>query len=714
MKINKIVLYNFNSYEGLNEFDFTSSDNKKNIILIGGKNGAGKTSLFTAIKIALYGPLAFGHIGVNPKYIARIKDCINSKAFQKNTVESRVQISISLMVERDIKEYEITRAWNYTKQKLEETYYIKTEGRLLDDQELSYFQNYFQGMIPPDLFEFFLFDGEEVGNIFSTNSYNRYVKNAVYTLCGLDIFEIVRKYTTGYAGKALNEDEKKIHAQYDGLCSKAESLEADYLELKNQIIIDREELEKIETGLIEIETAFKNAGGITEAERQALLKELLEIEHTKMESLTKIKIFVEGLMPFFIVRGFTEKISEQLEIEEESEIYHYVQRKLKRREIKNALNRYQKVSDDTVDILMEYLLRKFKPKGFKEGVKSIHDLSREDVGGVQTVISAINDFDIAEMVEMIEKRKRASDRATEINRILRSAMTDEDARKFVEKENVLLKRKNEISLKIHESEMNVVTLKEELAEVIQQKERVLQSIKNNAQNKNVFKLSAGLNQMMTAMIQNKSESIKRDLERLIVENLQHIYRKNNLITHIEITDDYQFNLYQNVKYNASELLYLMKNLGKEVIASEIGKRGMERLYERYRVETISKLQQALEQDKSDEHHTLFKRVDINRLSKGERQIFILSLYWAIIELSGQDIPFVIDTPYARIDANHRKEISEKFFPNISKQVVILSTDEEINEEYYEIIKPYIAREYLLINDESQNRTTVEQHYFFEV
>ena len=52
MKINRIMLYNFNSYEGLNEFDFTSKDRNKNIILIGGKNGAGKTSLFTAIKIA--------------------------------------------------------------------------------------------------------------------------------------------------------------------------------------------------------------------------------------------------------------------------------------------------------------------------------------------------------------------------------------------------------------------------------------------------------------------------------------------------------------------------------------------------------------------------------------------------------------------------------------------------------------------------------------
>ena len=62
MKITKVILYNFSSYEGYNEFDFEITDSNKNIILIGGKNGAGKTSLFTAIKVALYGPLAYGYI----------------------------------------------------------------------------------------------------------------------------------------------------------------------------------------------------------------------------------------------------------------------------------------------------------------------------------------------------------------------------------------------------------------------------------------------------------------------------------------------------------------------------------------------------------------------------------------------------------------------------------------------------------------------------
>ncbi len=714
MKINKIVLYNFNSYEGLNEFDFTSDDNSKNIILIGGKNGAGKTSLFSAIKIALYGPLSFGYVGVNPTYIAKIKDCINSKSFQKDVVESRVQIFVSLMVEREVKEYEITRAWDYTKHKLEEKYYVKTEGRILDNQELSYFQNYLQGMIPPDLFEFFLFDGEEVGSIFSTSTYNSYVKNAVYTLCGLDIFEIIRKYTTGYAGKALSNDEEEIYTQYEELRRNAEEIETNYSALESQLVADRSELEKIETELIEVESAFKNAGGITEIERQSLLKEYSEAEHIKTETLTKIKMFVEGLMPFYILRDFTGKISEQLDFEEKGEIYYYVQQKLKRQEIQNTLNANQEVSDDTVDALMEFLLRKFKPKGFKEGAQPVHDLSKEDYGRVSAMISAIDDFEVAEMVELVEKRREAADRTMEINRILKSAMTDEDAGKFAEKENALLKKKEEILSRIHDAEISLTTLKEELAVAIQQRDRAFQGIKDNAQNKHIFELSMGLSQMMGKMLDNKSESIKCKLEKLIVEKLQHIYRKNNLITHIEIEDDFQFNLYQNVKYSATELLYLMKNLGKEVFAFEIGKQGMKILCEKYKAKTVLQLQQAIECDTQRGSYDLYKRIDISRLSKGERQIFILSLYWAIIEMSGKDIPFVIDTPYARIDANHRKEISEKFFPNISKQVVILSTDEEINEEYYEIIKPYIAKEYLLINDESQNRTTVEQHYFFEV
>lgn len=709
MKISKIVLCNFNSFEGLNEFDFSNTNKDKNIILIGGKNGAGKTSLFTAVKTALYGPLAFGYVSVNPHYISKIKDCINSKTFQTDKVESKVQITISLMVEREMKEYEITRKWNYSKQRLTEEYYVKVGDKVLDEQEQSYFQNYLQSLVPPDLFEFFLFDGEEVGSIFATSAYNTYVRNAVYTLCRLDIFEIIRKYTKGYVGKAATEDESQLFAKYDLLRESVENLERENEKINVGVAKKEKEFEQIETELLELGVAFKNAGGITEKERRKLNQELQETEQVKMESTTRIKFFVEDIMPFYIIREFTDKVSNQLEYEEKGEIFYYVQQKLDRKDIQNALP--GDVSKDSVDRLMDMLLTKFRPKGFSESAEPMYDLSKEDTGRVNAMIATIENFDKDAMVSIIKKKLAASSRTGEINKILKSAMADEDAAEFIEKENELLKKKDEIAKLINAEKAKQEQVAKELESMRQQRDRAWQSVKENAQNKHVFELSMGLTSMMDSLLGQKTIEIKKELEHLIVDNLKNIYRKNNLITHIEIDADFRFNLYQNAKYTAVELMHLLKNIGKENFSVRIGRQGQEILFRKYGVTTINELQQALLYDATSTFE-LYKNIDLNRLSKGERQIFILSLYWAIIKLSGQDIPFIIDTPYARIDANHRRVISEKFFPNISKQVIILSTDEEVNEEYYEIIKPFVAKEYLLINDENQNRTSIENHYFF--
>ena len=713
MRINKIILYNFNSFEGLNEFDFCCQTPDKNIILIGGKNGAGKTSLFLAIKIALYGSLAFGYLGVNPYYIAKIKDCINFKSFQKKTVKAAVQVNLSLMVEREVREYEIIREWDCTGQKLIEKHYIKYNGEILEEQESAYFQNYLHGLVPPGLFDFFLFDGEQVGTIFSTNSYNTYIKNAVYTLCGLDVFEIVRKYSGNYTGKATNENEEEVYSLYEQLKNKVEVLEKKKFDLDAQMKQEQELLEQTKTDLIELETAFKNAGGITKTRRKLLTKKYEESERLKAESAARIKIFMEGLMPFFIVREFSDKITNQLDFEEKEEIYYYVQQKLNYDEIKLTINRSGNVDEKTIDSLMDLLLGKFKPKGFEEGTQLMHDLSKEGKGKVNAMISSLDDFDTQEMIQVIKQKQTASDNTAEINRILKNAMTEEDSNKFMEQENLLLKKKDQISQELLDIQNQIDKTINELQATTLQRDKAFQKLKDTAQDKHIFELSSGLTKMMSAILSKKTVFIRDRLETLIVTALHRIYRKDNLITHVEIGEDFQFSLYQNATYEVTELNYLMKNLGKEAFASMIGKEGKKKLFELYGVNSMMQLQQAMNFADGHESIELYKKIDLSRLSKGERQIFILSMYWAIIELSGKDIPFIIDTPYARIDAGHRKEISEKFFPNISKQVIILSTDEEINEEYYGILKPYIAKEFLLVNDEAQNRTSVEQRYFFE-
>lgn len=710
MKINKIVLYNFNSFEGMNEFDFSSTCDQKNIVLIGGKNGAGKTSLFTAIKIALYGPLTYGYMGINPHYISKIKDCINSNAFQTDRVKSKVQINISLLIEREVKKYEITREWTYKKQRLEEHFSVKCNDKLLDDKEQSYFQNYLLSIIPPDLFDFFLFDGEEVGNIFSTSTYNTYVRNAVYTLCGLDIFEIIRKQTGRFVGKATTEKETILLDEYKVLKEEADSLQLAISNAELEIDTLQKALEEIETESLEHETVFKNAGGITEAEKEELSKQYREAEQIKVESAVKIKNFVETLMPFYIVKEFAKKISGQLATESDRGIYEYFQQKIKVDDIQEILPK--SVPDKDAISIAETLFERLKPVGYDESNVQIHDLSQESTARVNALISMLENFDSSEMVRTVMNRQKAADVTMEINKLLKSAMSDEDVAKYKEKENALLRRRDEISKEIFEQKNRLVELNNRMSIVAVQRERAFQAVKENTQNKNVYELSSGLTAMMEALLSHKSEKIKNGLENLIVRNLRRIYRKDNLITHIEIDENFKFNLYQDATYTAVELSNLMRNVGKNNFYITIGQKGLDQLFLKYDVNTIVDLEKIL-QIKENDSCDLYKNIDLSRLSKGERQIFILALYWAIIILSNQNIPFVIDTPYARIDANHRKEISEKFFPNISKQVIILSTDEEINEEYYGIIKPYIAKEYLLINDENQNKTTIENRYFFE-
>lgn len=712
MKINKVKLYNFSSYEGTNEFDFEITDKEKNIVLIGGKNGAGKTSLFTAIKVALYGPLAYGYVGVNNHYISKIKDLINSKAFQQDVVESGVQITLQLKIEREIRNFVITRKWDYTNQKLTEEYTVDRDGKLLNDQELSYFENYLRSIVPPDLFEFFLFDGEEVGNIFSTSAYNTYVKNAVFTLCGMDVFEIIRKFTRGYISKNNLSDDDTAYDVYEVARQQVELLEEEKEQL--EVVLDNlsVELEDIDVQLTELATAFKNAGGISQKEKKKLEEEFNQAEKVKTETLTNIKLFVEGLMPFYILRDFTEPIMSQLDFEEKGEIFYYVQSKLKRNTISELLK--GDVPEEKVDLLMEQLLSTFRPKGFKEDMEMMFDLSKEDIGRVNGIVSALEDFDTSAMIEIVNKRRAASERTAEINRILKNSMSEEDVNSYAQKENEILKKKDELNSQLYKTQHRLEELSRELQIQEQTRDRATQSLKENAQNKHVYELSSGISAMMEQFLEEKAVSIRKSLEKSIVKKLKAIYRKNNLITHIEIGKNFDFNLYQDEEYSARELLTLYKNLGNAEFTNLIGTKGESKLIKLLDIASINDLKNVTEVKIGQKPLLLYKKIELDRLSKGERQIFILALYWAIIEISGQNIPFVIDTPYARIDANHRREISEKFFPNISNQVIILSTDEEINEEYYKIVKPYVSKEYLLINDENENRTTITNNYFFEV
>jgi len=88
------------------------------------------------------------------------------------------------------------------------------------------------------------------------------------------------------------------------------------------------------------------------------------------------------------------------------------------------------------------------------------------------------------------------------------------------------------------------------------------------------------------------------------------------------------------------------------------------------------------------------------------------MLWGLARASGRPLPVVIDTPLGRLDSSHRDQLLKRYFPNASHQVLLFSTDEEIDEECFRKIKPWVGRAYRLEFDESLDATQVQPGYFW--
>ena len=108
-----------------------------------------------------------------------------------------------------------------------------------------------------------------------------------------------------------------------------------------------------------------------------------------------------------------------------------------------------------------------------------------------------------------------------------------------------------------------------------------------------------------------------------------------------------------------------------------------------------------------------EEVEKKKLSAGEKQLMVISLLWALAICSKKKLPVIIDTPLSRLDSIHREALISTYFPNASDQTIILSTDSEIDQKYYKLMKPHIGDEFTLVYDDELMKTTIKKGYLFE-
>lgn len=101
------------------------------------------------------------------------------------------------------------------------------------------------------------------------------------------------------------------------------------------------------------------------------------------------------------------------------------------------------------------------------------------------------------------------------------------------------------------------------------------------------------------------------------------------------------------------------------------------------------------------------------LSAGEKQMMVIALLWSLAICSNKRLPVIIDTPLSRLDSVHRQALIKVYFPKASDQTIILSTDSEINNTYYSMMKDNIGDEFTLVYDENSKSTTIKTGYYME-
>jgi DNA sulfur modification protein DndD len=100
------------------------------------------------------------------------------------------------------------------------------------------------------------------------------------------------------------------------------------------------------------------------------------------------------------------------------------------------------------------------------------------------------------------------------------------------------------------------------------------------------------------------------------------------------------------------------------------------------------------------------------LSAGEKEVYAISLIGGLCRAANRSIPIIIDTPLSRLDRENRRNIVQKYYPQAGRQVILLSTNEEVYGQYYEYLKDFILQQFLLEYDEESKCTRVKADAYF--
>ena len=708
MKINKIELYNIGPYEGLNIFDIAGQSSKGKITVIGGKNGAGKTTLFSSIKLCLYGHKESGYQAINAYYKRSIKKLVNDKAKLGIDPEAFVLLELEVFNGQDWDLYTLKRSWKLESDNFEE-FIVKKNSIKLSEEEIGDFDNYLLNLIPPELFELYFFDGEQIADFFLEDESGERIKKAFMTICGYDTFDIIYKNFRRLGKTAeLNDRALDAYFQADDVLRNASK----NLNTCNEAITDTSEaIELLDTELTALEKKYTSGGGVTLEQWNQNFLDLKAEERLREEKNAWLKNAANDTIPYIILHEEISELVTQMDLEKDLERQAVLIEAMDSmipqilEQVSNNTPGFSKTAKNRVEKKISEIIRSATPEG-----TTILNLSKDEYELLMRQAVQLLGYDKKTIIDARKEIKKSIKRSQIRRENIESSSVSEI--------DLYLKKKNELI----EEKKKKVGYKESL--LIQQKELQAEVEKANSlyktAEKNLEKQLKGesISNLTTRSIRFLDVLQKRlfrseieKVESLFMNKMNQLMRKEQFISKIIIDDDFNLHVYRNVKQSLKTICDNINALKADGYLKAYGEIHCEELLRECKCANLEQIWLKHKNDTTEINTVL--EFDKTIMSKGEKQVFIMALYWSIMELCNKEVPFVIDTPFARIDTIHRAHITEYFFKELRGQVFIFSTDEEITTEHLNVIGDDLQSKFLIENIDNSRTTITPGVYFGE-
>ena len=693
MRIKKILLYNVGPYIGKNVFELSSSE-EKNIVLIGGKNGAGKTTFFNSIKTGLYGCRVWGFAAPGKEYFTFIENLLNSNLQYYTKATGYVEIDLEFNDGKQLDIYRLHREWVKTKKNISETFTVYKNGCLIGEDEKQNFVNYLLSIIPPDMFNLYFFDGESIADFFLGSNGSKNFRNAFLKLYGLDTLSLMvenfERFFRKRDGKDnANELYKKAKENVNKCETELNSLKSLMKDYENSLDLEQIKLQSLIND-------YSKSGGISLADWKEIMTYISK-EEANRESINRtLKELANDYLPFVIIRRQLKILLSHIADEQEYKKHKAVVDLMQDSDMRNAIDDFfakNNIHNVTGAEFLNYI-------GGISLLNSEHeclfDLSDAQANRLTAQIYAQLKFDpqtITQNVRLLSKSLSASKKLREK---LTSSNIDGYENYSAQKE-AIEKSINDYKIKIEKLNAQIEDKEKQFEQYQAEFKVAREAYEKLLKNKSISELSSRAIAAYTLLEEELVEKQGKLLQIAFMKYFTAIINKNNFLDGIVIDKNINAIPYKLVEVSYSEIdNYLNANAKTRFLE----------LFDSSYLAEINKLRMGIEGS------ILLPSPIVAPFSQGEKQVYIMSLYLALLKTSNNDIPFFIDTPFARIDSNHRARIVEEFFTKLSNQMFILSTDEEIVGEYKKQIESKISDEFVLsINNYGE--TKVEGGKYFE-